>query len=152
LNHLVIVIGGNVFSTAGDGFVDVGNSVFSSAETFGPWAGNMNLPSGWSIDHSSVNNSMGVFLQNAPRRGVLSDLSLPSTLHLEDWVDTHTFHLYFGDGVTFPGGSVTTGSVQGTIDTLAYISPVPEPTTLIIWSLLGAIAITVGRWRRRQMS
>ncbi len=27
---------------------------------------------------------------------------------------------------------------------------VPEPTTIVIWSLLGALAITVGRWRRRK--
>ena len=29
-------------------------------------------------------------------------------------------------------------------------SVIPEPSTLVIWSLLGGIGITVGRWRRRK--
>ena len=32
----------------------------------------------------------------------------------------------------------------------AYWSDVPEPTTIIVWSLLGTLAITAGRWRRRK--
>ncbi len=28
-------------------------------------------------------------------------------------------------------------------------APVPEPTTLIVWSLLGVLGITIGWWRRR---
>jgi hypothetical protein len=31
-------------------------------------------------------------------------------------------------------------------------SIVPEPATIIIWSLLGALAVTVGRWRRKRMA
>ena len=30
------------------------------------------------------------------------------------------------------------------------VSSVPEPTTLIIWSLLGALTITAGRWRGKR--
>jgi hypothetical protein len=29
-------------------------------------------------------------------------------------------------------------------------NPIPEPSTLIIWSLLGAFGISVGWWRRRR--
>jgi hypothetical protein len=27
---------------------------------------------------------------------------------------------------------------------------VPEPTTIIVWSLLGGLAIAFGRWRKRK--
>ncbi len=30
--------------------------------------------------------------------------------------------------------------------------PIPEPTSLIVWSLLGALGITVGWWRRRKVA
>ncbi|OHB73136.1 MAG: hypothetical protein A2V70_18525 [Planctomycetes bacterium RBG_13_63_9] len=30
------------------------------------------------------------------------------------------------------------------------LTPIPEPATIIIWSLLGALATTVGCWRRRR--
>ncbi len=30
------------------------------------------------------------------------------------------------------------------------VTPIPEPSTLIVWSLLGALGITVGWWRRRR--
>lgn len=30
------------------------------------------------------------------------------------------------------------------------VSPIPEPSTLIIWSLLGTLGIAVGWWRRRK--
>jgi len=34
---------------------------------------------------------------------------------------------------------------------LAYSeSPIPEPASLIVWSLLGAIGVTAGYWRRRR--
>ncbi len=29
-------------------------------------------------------------------------------------------------------------------------SPIPEPTALIVWSLLGALGVTIGWWRRRR--
>jgi len=39
-----------------------------------------------------------------------------------------------------PAGSINVGNGAGAV---------PEPATLIIWSLLGTLAITVG-WRRRK--
>jgi len=33
-----------------------------------------------------------------------------------------------------------------------YAGCVPEPTTLIIWSLLGGLGITIGWWRRRKVA
>jgi mannitol-specific phosphotransferase system IIBC component len=32
----------------------------------------------------------------------------------------------------------------------ALVRQIPEPSTFIIWSLLGALGITVGWWRRRR--
>jgi hypothetical protein len=39
----------------------------------------------------------------------------------------------------FPGGEIR-----------GFLAPVPEPSTLLIWSLLGTVAIGVGRWRLRK--
>jgi hypothetical protein len=58
---------------------------------------------------------------------------------------------YFGDlinsqpngRVIFSYANVPAGEV------IMYGEAIPEPTTLIIWSLLGTVAITVGWWRRR---
>ena len=36
------------------------------------------------------------------------------------------------------------------VDNLSY-SPVPEPSTLIIWSLLGALGLSVAWWRRKSV-
>ena len=56
------------------------------------------------------------------------------------------------DGPAFflwDSGEYITGGLGGTDPWIIATATVPEPTTLIIWSLLGAIAITVG-WRRRK--
>ena len=33
---------------------------------------------------------------------------------------------------------------------VAYEATIPEPTALIIWSLLGSLGITIGWWRRKR--
>ncbi len=47
---------------------------------------------------------------------------------------------------TLPLPYVVNGSNAGG----AIFTPIPEPSTLVIWSLLGALGITVGWWRRRR--
>ena len=59
-----------------------------------------------------------------------------------------------------PGASVLPGihwgdissNAEGTSDwkSFSHNAGVPEPSTLIIWSLLGGLAFTVGWWRRRR--
>jgi hypothetical protein len=44
----------------------------------------------------------------------------------------------------YNGPSESSASAEGYVS-LAFV---PEPTTLIIWSLLGTLAISVGCWRR----
>jgi hypothetical protein len=47
---------------------------------------------------------------------------------------------------------VVHGSAQYYVmDDVTYAPDVPEPTTLIIWSLLGALAIGLGWWRRKNL-
>ena len=41
------------------------------------------------------------------------------------------------------------GSYEAYLDEVT-VSAIPEPSTLIIWSLLGAIGITIGWWSRRR--
>ncbi len=48
---------------------------------------------------------------------------------------------------------VFVGDAQG-VDGFLYVIPepssIPEPSTLIIWSLLGALGIAVGWYRKRK--
>ena len=57
-------------------------------------------------------------------------------------------------GVTVRGDYLVTVSDWDTtgLDNVAIVAvdAIPEPTTLIIWSLLGTLAIAVGWWRRRK--
>ena len=67
-------------------------------------------------------------------------------------------------GVLYAGNDSAFFSVDPTTGTPTYIrngvgpfaamafgqAPVPEPTALIVWSLLGTLVITAGWWRRRK--
>ena len=59
-------------------------------------------------------------------------------------------------GFTDIGKFISSVTVSGpgdivAVDDVRYVSGViPEPTSLIIWSLLGALGITIGWWRRRR--
>ena len=75
--------------------------------------------------------------------GSLSDVSLPLSLDLADF--TRGFGNFYMDDLH--GGGRVHANFE--LDTLS-VSPIPEPSTLIIWLLLGAIGITVGWWLRRR--
>ena len=74
---------------------------------------------------------------------------------------THTLELTAAEratGATLDafgfGGLAANGSESGWyadmyIDDVAYTVLIPEPSTLIIWLLLGAIGVGCGRWSRR---
>lgn len=74
-----------------------------------------------------------------------------------DFAKAHVRALSVGVGTYNQGqidyfDNVSIKSAAGGVDTVYNFGaapPVPEPATLIIWSLLGALTITVG-WRRRQ--
>ncbi len=62
----------------------------------------------------------------------------------DGWVLTHAYDINDrGQIVGF--GANPEGLTHGFLLTV-----IPEPSTLIIWSLLGALALTVGWWRRRR--
>lgn len=42
-------------------------------------------------------------------------------------------------------GTNPSGQIHGVL-----LTPIPEPTTIIIWSLLGILGITIGWWRRKR--
>lgn len=87
---------------------------------------------------------------------------------VQEWVDGSA--LNYGVGVYDHGSSyfqrfVSSNNVEATEPNWAlpprdpllrpylkveYTSVIPEPTTLIIWSLLGTLAIGLGGWRRRR--
>jgi hypothetical protein len=74
------------------------------------------------------------------------DLSLPS---VSDGMD------FYGFITTTPGEYFTGfrlndgGGIAPAIDNVT-LGTVPEPATILIWSLLGGLALLVGRWRRNR--
>jgi len=67
------------------------------------------------------------------------------TVFLDDtYIFTHTVTTSYRTGLS----GVYSGNEHGYFDNFR-VSPVPEPSTLAIWSLLGA-AVGVGAWRRRR--
>ena len=61
-------------------------------------------------------------------------------------------------GFTAVGGSISgiTFQIAGStvegfgLDNISSASVIPEPSTFIIWSLLGALGLTFGSWRRKR--
>ncbi|MCH8047360.1 MAG: hypothetical protein IID44_26975, partial [Planctomycetes bacterium] len=50
---------------------------------------------------------------------------------------------------TLPSGQILSLAGRGRIDADTGIMDIPEPTTLVIWSLLATLGLSVG-WRRRR--
>jgi hypothetical protein len=48
------------------------------------------------------------------------------------------------------GGVTYVFVTEGTV--ADYNATIPEPSTLIIWSLLGSLAIGLGWWRQRKVA
>jgi len=81
------------------------------------------------------------------RRGVMTDLNdliAPGWRPIEAY-DINDAGQIVAMGLTGfgPGGY---SEVHGVL-----LSPVPEPSTLIIWSLLGALSVTFACWRRKRL-
>jgi hypothetical protein len=53
--------------------------------------------------------------------------------------------LYIGE--VGDNGEVAAGTIQVSDERLP---PVPEPSTFIVWSLLGSVAVGIGWWQRRK--
>lgn len=58
-----------------------------------------------------------------------------------------TMRIWFG-GMEWDESANGWGS--GGFDGVMTLKPIPEASSLIIWSLLGALGITIGWWRRRR--
>ncbi len=50
----------------------------------------------------------------------------------------------------YPGAQAALATATGNVTLEFTSSSVPEPASLVVWSLLGALAIGVGRWRLRR--
>jgi hypothetical protein len=49
---------------------------------------------------------------------------------------------YVGDSIYLSGNFV--------LEANGSPAPIPEPTTLVVWSLLGSLAVGLGWWRKRK--
>lgn len=83
----------------------------------------------------SWNNFAGGSLSNSIAHNILVGAVKRATLR----------HLYKGaiDDLRIYNHALDASEVK-------YLATIPEPSTLIIWSLLGALGITVACWRRRR--
>jgi hypothetical protein len=126
-----------------------GNSQGTYSRTFDLTGYNLSTVSiagDWTLDDQGVLELNGHVLAN---------------LYDGDWVSLHAFSVAVGSPYFLPG--LNTLSIRSTwTDNLwegvrlegALVGErapsVPEPTTLIIWSLLGGLAVGLGWWRKRK--
>jgi hypothetical protein len=115
------------------------------------------------VDPTQLGNATGVFEPDGSLSDVFGLISSP--------VAEGLCLAFSSDSETVPAAFVGAGSSvfqerdhQGIFDATMYLNPdlqaqgytatfvsdseVPEPTTLTIWSMLGALGISVGWWRR----
>ena len=74
--------------------------------------------------------------------------NLPVTL-----VPGHDYLISYNFDIITPIGGDAGASAVGNLEVILAAGSggvIPEPTSLIVWSLLGALALTVGWWRRRR--
>jgi hypothetical protein len=99
---------------------------------------------GWTMDINAYNSSAETLW------------STTVDLHnYKDWDDWLTVHVGVADvsKITFFSAQSSNGSqFWPSVDNVRINeqNTVPEPTTLIIWLLLGTVATTIGWWRRRK--
>ena len=77
--------------------------------------------------------------------GLTYDPSTSTLYAISDYDD----RIYTVDTSTGAASFLSSVEPMYTFECLA-INPIPEPSPLIIWSLLGALGIAVGWWRRRR--
>jgi hypothetical protein len=94
---------------------------------------------------------------NMTVNGVTNALTIPMTHHSGWYADDLQANpgnpVAFGDIIVTPLGwaSPDTNDGRTSYDTVyAQVEAVPEPTTIIVWNLLGVAAAGYGAWRRRR--
>jgi hypothetical protein len=163
-------VGSNPFNgtldlTPGAQVLPIGTLTWTINYTYGGTATAWDYPADWSAVTFTVNANTNLSFGGGPA----GNIAQSGVLDVE-WDDDY-LTLNAGTPSTFfvPGyeivvtpqaiattrGSNFSGSnpwVQPTqvVDATFDVTPVPEPTTLIVWSLLGGVGIAVGRWRRKR--
>ncbi len=79
----------------------------------------------------------------------LTDVLTGAGVNLDDWVDLHAYGIS-DDGRTIVGYGLRPSNRHEAW--VATIEPIPEPASLLVWSLLGASGVGIGWWRRRRQA
>jgi hypothetical protein len=158
------VLGGSLGLTPGTYDLPIGTLTWTIDYTYGGTANAWDYPNNWSAQLFTINASTTLSFGGGPAGTISQTGQLAS-----EW-DNDYLTLKEGTPSTFsvPGYVIVVTpqpiSIYGTNfdDNNPWVQPnttiyasfdvtaTPEPTTIIIWSLLGAIAITAGRWHRRK--
>jgi len=130
-------------STSGDGLAGYQFTVGADVKTvpLGPINGTIGFQETYNGSAASGSLTLGMCLWGKCAQGGASDMFS----HTGQWIsatfpdgstpEEHGFQIVFDSGNPSPN---------------AGGSPVPEPSTLIVWSLLGSLAIGLGWWRKRK--
>lgn len=160
-------------------FVDENNVSTTYSTTIGEFGLNLSssqssaqilatsLPDGWFVNFDKNMDGFGKFDVIAKENGEefrVNPLQFTVTgltgSNIEDWIAAFDEYSSTSQGdsrfAAHLFAPVATG-YDGVDEQILYVvtdtstTTIPEPTTLIIWSLLGTLTITVGWWRRRKM-
>ena len=134
-----LVINGQPGDTMFDVAIDSSGNILSGDGGSSGVHGTDGSALGWTFD-TNTNINMTATYRNAVALGAATPVGDLYT----------TLDMVFTDGLAI-GAGLSFISDTDSAETAGDITPsVPEPTTFIIWSLLGAIGLTAGRYRRRK--
>ncbi len=116
--------------------------------------------SGFHVDVDASTVSINQFLVGSPGRANNWDIWINDI----DWsggpggiagVSTISDTFTGGLGVAFTNNSLHFSFAGGQLNTggataVYQLTPIPEPSAVVVWSLLGVLGITIGCWRRRR--
>lgn len=145
---LTVTVDGLTFS-AGPGAVDVRNDVVSSLSansdalfySGGPFDA---LPPGWSFSPPAGSGVTVAFID--PTGTTFASDALPTSFDVTDWFASQLFLSF--TNVTFPGGTDQNVSIVGDVNLIP--AAVPEPSSVVLLGLLGAVGGVVGWGKRRR--
>jgi hypothetical protein len=116
------------------------NAMSAGAESYGMDSFTISEPTNYELTAGGTGETYYLYLSD-----VFNDfLSGSYSLRGSGTLAPGDYSIYYD--ANLGGNTDATGHVS-----LSLGAAIPEPTTVIIWSLLGTLAITIGSWRRRKM-
>ena len=130
---------------------DHGVSSWRITATPSGWTGTV-IPSSWLPNRGYpewyVNDGIGITQANANDPSLVFGFDVLIENPDTAFEDDGTMRVWFG-GTAYDELVASAWTNEG-FDGVMTLTPIPEPASVIVWSLLGGLGITIAWWRRRR--